>query len=428
MSGANLAVLNNYARSKSMASLVDIHRNERKAKEAEDVQRAWNHDEDELILLRRKISLLNAQHAVHARDHMEALEAKDREILNLQNEITNLQQTLARERLSRKNAEERIVTMENEVQKLKRLALAYKTKLVKSNLGGSIDFSKQSPHDESLTPRIDMNTPRDNDIPRMELPPTNTNSESGRLVSSLSTGCVPDTQPHLPSLVSSASVNPPRKKSLSDLLSSQQIMDFPYDLNGIPLQTSDSAKSLSSQKSHPLASSLAPHSVSRSGQPPLAQSQRSSHPTPPQVPPPPLPIFNPPDDPSVPKFTIDSVHSLQIPLYKAPSKTSPSLPPPLPPSLPPTLPPSLPPSLPASLPPSLPPQSYPTQSPRNHQVPVTLSRSISNNSFKLSQSSQSFQSSQSYQPSQFPLQPSQSFLQPSPSLPSRTPSLPPNSK
>jgi hypothetical protein len=222
-----------------MASLVDMRSrapSERKAKEAEDIQHTWKH-EDELILLRRKISLLNAQHAVHARDNMEALEIKDREILNLQNEITNLQQTLSRERLSRKNAEERVITLENEVQKLKRLSLAYKTKLVKSNLGGSIDFSKQATNEEFLTPRLELNTPRtEANLPRMEIPNSNSSEQLGHLVSSLSTGCVHDTQPHLdPSLVSSASVNPPRKKSLSDL---QHIMDFPYILIFIFLLTS----------------------------------------------------------------------------------------------------------------------------------------------------------------------------------------------
>src|SRR5690242_5762270 len=69
-------------RSKTMLSLVEYTRPsspnfERKAKEAEDVKKIEHDEDDELIVLRRKISLLNAQQAKQARDSLEAIEKKD---------------------------------------------------------------------------------------------------------------------------------------------------------------------------------------------------------------------------------------------------------------------------------------------------------------------------------------------------------------
>lgn len=208
-----------------MLSLVDLPNrpnSPKKAKEAEDIIEdnrfilGKQEEEEELIILRRKISLLNAQHAVQARESVEALEEKDREMLNMRSEINNLEQTIARERLLRKKAEERVEALESEVQKLRRLAAAYKTKLMKSNSGAGDNRGGNNNSDELITPRL-------------ELPPEHSLSHSLRspLVSSLSTGSVPASQKTLslsPSLSSHSSNN------LSDLVSRNQILDFPYIL------------------------------------------------------------------------------------------------------------------------------------------------------------------------------------------------------
>lgn len=60
------------------------------------------------------------------------MESKDRELENVKNELLNAHQALNSERLARKKAEERVVCLEEEIVKLRRLALAYKTKLAKS--------------------------------------------------------------------------------------------------------------------------------------------------------------------------------------------------------------------------------------------------------------------------------------------------------
>jgi len=129
---------------------------EKKAKEAEDivVQKDTKLDyngEDESILLRRTISLLNAQQAVHKRETQETFEKKDRDMMILQNELTNMQQTLASERLTRKKAEEKIEILEDEVHKLRRLVLAYKSKIAKqskSDLTSSAGIERTSMEEE----------------------------------------------------------------------------------------------------------------------------------------------------------------------------------------------------------------------------------------------------------------------------------------
>lgn len=212
-------------RSMTMMSLVDYARTgasferiesfERKVKEAEDVKG----EEDEVIVLRRTISKLNAQRAVNARDNVEALEQKDREILNLNNEITNLHQTLSSERLARKKVEERVEALEEEVHKLRRLALAYKTKLVKGNLTSSMDLKQLqadgTPDINIITPRLEI-TPSDHSL-------GSNSGTKGSLVTSLSASSVPDLHrldlQSLQSMQFLAPTAPPphARKALSDL-------------------------------------------------------------------------------------------------------------------------------------------------------------------------------------------------------------------
>ncbi len=237
----------NVCRSKTMLSLVDFARPasptlDKKAKEAEDVKgeksRAKSsEEEDELIVMRRTISLLNAQKAVHTRETSEALERKDREILNLQNEITNIQQALASERLARKKTEERIETLEDECHKLRRLALAYKTKFVKSNINSSADLKQPTNHNISSNTTTSNNTTVGNgqneDISKQEQPVVEDGyvHQPNQLVSSFSTSSVPDLRsmdqssfdnilspsPSLSSLSLASSAPLQHKKSHSDL-------------------------------------------------------------------------------------------------------------------------------------------------------------------------------------------------------------------
>lgn len=208
-----------------MLSLVDVPprpNSPKKAKEAEDIGHrnvgGKQEEDNELIILRRKISLLNAQHAVQARDSVESLEQKEREILTIRSEISNLEQTVTRERLLRKKAEERVEALENEVQKLRRLALAYKTKLMKSSMSGNTEMINRGAggmNDELVTPRL-------------ELPHDQSSLLSSRspLISSLSTGSVPASQINTltPSITSSSATN------LAELISRNQVLDFSYIL------------------------------------------------------------------------------------------------------------------------------------------------------------------------------------------------------
>ena len=110
-----------------------------------------------------------------------------------------------------------------------------------------IDSKATTTNYESLiTPRMDITNPRmeSNSISiKLGTPPNNNNSfnninpeqqQQGRVVFSLSTGCESDSQyphihslPHLHSLTSASSSNPYSMRSLSDLLISQQTLDFP---------------------------------------------------------------------------------------------------------------------------------------------------------------------------------------------------------